>query len=92
MDTLSSSSDTIKFTKKQIIEETGLGKATFYKYWDRIVEAEMVKATRSFGKTRLYKLNEENPVIKKIIEVELALIERTTPRAVVVERRKSKSI
>lgn len=67
------------YSKKQMIEETGLAKATFYKYWDRLVELEIVKATRSFGKTKLYKLNEQNPVVKKIKEVELALIEKTTP-------------
>ena len=67
------------YSKKQIIDETGLAKATFYKYWDRLVELELVKVTRSFGKTKLYKLNESNPVVKKIKEVELALIEKTTP-------------
>ncbi|HIH22969.1 TPA: hypothetical protein HA238_04530 [Candidatus Micrarchaeota archaeon] len=70
------------YSKKQIIEETGLARATFYKYWDRLVELEVVKTTRVFGKTKLYKLNEQNPVVKKIKEVELALIERTTPMLV----------
>lgn len=67
------------YSKKQIIDETGLSKATFYKYWGRLVELELVKITRSLGKTKLYRLNEQNPVVKKIKEVELALIEKTTP-------------
>ena len=67
------------YSKKQIIDETGLAKATFYKYWDRLVELEVVKITRSFGKTKLYKLNEENPVVEKIKELELSLIEATAP-------------
>lgn len=70
------------YSKKQIIDETGLAKATFYKYWDKLVEIEIVKTTRVFGKTKLYKLNDQNPVVKKIKEVELALIERTTPMIV----------
>ena len=67
------------YSKKQIIEGTGLSKATFYKYWDRLLELGIVKVTRTFGKTKLYKLDENNPVVKKIMEVELALIEQTAP-------------
>lgn len=67
------------YSKKQIIDETGLAKATFYKYWGKLVELEIIKVTRSFGKTKLYKLNEQNPIVTKIKEVELALIEKTAP-------------
>jgi hypothetical protein len=69
------------YSKKQIIKETGMSKATFYKYWDLIMEMEVVKPTRSFGKTTLYKLNEANPVVEKIKELEIALIERAAPIA-----------
>ena len=69
------------YSKKQIIEGTGLAKATFYKYWDRLVELGIVKTTRSFGKTKLYKLDEQNLVVKEIKRLELALIEITAPTA-----------
>jgi len=69
------------YSKKQIIEETGMAKATFYKYWDRLVDLKIVKTTRSFGKTKLYKLNEENKIVKEIKKLELALIEQTAPSA-----------
>jgi ACT domain-containing protein len=68
------------YSKKQIIEETGLAKATFYKYWDRLVEIGIVKTTRSFGKTKLYKINEQNQVVVEIKKLELALIESTAPQ------------
>jgi hypothetical protein len=71
------------YSKKQIIDETGLAKATFYKYWDRIVDIGIVKATRAFGKTRLYKINEQNPVVQQIKKLEMALIESTTPQLAV---------
>jgi DNA-binding IclR family transcriptional regulator len=70
------------YSKKQIIEETGLAKATFYKYWERLVELKVVKVTRTFGKTKLYKLDEQNPVVKRLKDLELALIEITAPSAV----------
>ena len=69
------------YSKKQIIDETGLAKATFYKYWERIVELGLVKATRSFGKTKLYRLNEQSAIVNEIKRLELALIEATAPLA-----------
>jgi len=36
-------------------------------------EIEIVKVSRKFGKTKLYKLNEGNEVVKRLIELELAL-------------------
>ncbi|MCW3128999.1 MAG: hypothetical protein N2V75_02695 [Methanophagales archaeon] len=36
-------------------------------------EIEIVKVSRKFGKTKLYKLNEGNVVVKRLIELELAL-------------------
>lgn len=67
------------YSKKQIIDETGLAKATFYKYWDKILELGIVKVTRSFGKTKLYKINDQHPVVKELKGLELALIETTSP-------------
>ncbi|MDO8553995.1 MAG: hypothetical protein Q7S22_04265 [Candidatus Micrarchaeota archaeon] len=76
------------YSKKQIIDETGLSKVTFYKYWGRLIELKLVESTRTFGKTVLYKLNEKNPLVKKIKELEMELIEQTTPMlAKVVTRR-----
>ncbi len=67
------------YSKKQIIDETGLAKATFYKYWGKITEIGIAKATRSFGKTKLYRINEQSPVVQQIKKLELALIESTAP-------------
>lgn len=76
------------YSKKQIIDETGLSKITFYKYWGRLVNLKIVEPTRSFGKTTLYKLNEKNPLVKKTKELELELIEQTTPMLAKGTRRK----
>lgn len=67
------------YSKKQIMEGAGVGKATFYKYFGRLEESGIVKVTRSFGKTKLYQLNEENPVVKKILEIDLTLSEQAIP-------------
>jgi AcrR family transcriptional regulator len=61
------------YSKKQIMEEVGISKATFFKYFKRLEERKIVKITRRFGKTKLYQINEENPIVKKTIELAFAL-------------------
>lgn len=61
------------YSKKQIAEGSGIGKVTLFKYWGRLENISAVKIARKFGKTKLYKLNEGSPIIKKLIELELAL-------------------
>ena len=73
------------YSKKQIIDETGLSRVTFYKYWPNLIKLEIAEPTRSFGKTVLYKLNEKNPLVRKLMELELELIEQTAPRMVNVK-------
>jgi hypothetical protein len=78
------------YSKKQIAEGSGIGKVTLFKYWDKLEEIGIVKVTRKFGKTKLYRLNEENPIVKRIIDLELALADFASYRA--VEEQKSDRI
>jgi nucleoid-associated protein YejK len=61
------------YSKKQIAQGSEIGKVTLFKHWDKLEDVGIVKVTRKFGNTKLYKLNEENPVVKRIIDLELAL-------------------
>ena len=64
-------------SKKDIIEGTGIGRATFFKYWNNLENFGIVKPTRKFGKTKLYKLNETNRIVKLLIAVDWALAEKS---------------
>jgi len=64
------------YSKKDIIEGTGIGRATFFKYWNNLEKFGIVKLTRKFGKTKLYKLNEVNRIVKLLIAVDWALTEK----------------
>lgn len=67
------------FSKKEIIEGTGMSKATFYKYWPEIEENNLVSESRRFGKAVLYTLNEDNPMIKELIELDEKIAEQHAP-------------
>lgn len=61
------------YSKKQIMEEVGISKATLFKYFSKLEETGIVKVSRRFGKTKLYKINTESPIVKRIIDLGLAL-------------------
>ncbi len=61
------------YSKQQIAEGSGVGRVTLFNNWKKVEKLGIVKETRRFGKTKLYKLNETNPVVKKLIELELLL-------------------
>lgn len=71
----------IDFTKKDIIEGADISKATLFNYWAEIEKYGLVKITRTFGKTKLYTLNTENPVTQKILELESTLVRQAMLKA-----------
>ncbi|MEA3254551.1 MAG: hypothetical protein U9Q22_01820 [Candidatus Altiarchaeota archaeon] len=62
------------YSKTEISKGAGVSWGSLYKLWNKIERLDMVTCTRSFGKTRLYKLNEKNPFMKRILRLELDLI------------------
>ncbi len=66
----------LDFSKKQIIDGADISKATLFNYWQEVEKAGIVTPTRRFGKTVLFTLNNKNPVVKKILELETELIRR----------------
>ncbi len=61
------------FTKKDIIQALGMSKQTFYKYFDNLEDAGMVKVSRAIGKAKLYKIDKSSPMVKTITEFEKKL-------------------
>ncbi len=62
------------FTKKDIIKGADISKASLFNYWPQLEKNGVVRVTRKFGKTRLYTLNSKSIVVKRILDLEKALI------------------
>ncbi len=58
------------YSKKEIIEYTGISKTTFYKVWDEIMQFEFLKTTRKYGKAQLYALNRDSKLIQKFKDLD----------------------
>lgn len=75
----------VDVTKKEIIEGAGISRASLFNCWKQLEEQEIVRVTRQFGKTKLYTLNSENPIVKKLLELESVLIGKVLEKEEAVE-------
>ena len=64
----------LDFSITDIAKNAGIGRATLYRIWDSLIKNEVIIPTRVIGKAKLFKLNKENPKIKKLIEIDDMLI------------------
>lgn len=64
----------LDFTKKQIAEGAGISRASLFNRWKELEKYGLVTVTRQFGKTKLYTLNTKNIIVKRILDLEKALI------------------
>ncbi len=58
------------YSKKEIIEYTGISKTTLYNVWNEILKFEYLKTTRKYGKAQLYALNPDSTLIKKFQDLD----------------------
>ena len=63
------------YSKTDIAEGIGLSRATLFKSWPKLEELDLIIATRTVGRAKMYKLNKQNPIIKKLMELDDAISE-----------------
>lgn len=64
------------FCKASIAKGAGTSRTSLFYCWPAIEKAGILKQTRKFSKTTLYTLDTKSPVVKKIVELEFALVSR----------------
>ena len=64
----------LDFSITDMAKNAGIGRSTLYRIWDNLVKNKIIIPTRVIGKAKLYKLNKNNFVIKKLIEIDDRLI------------------
>jgi len=61
------------YSKKEILEGTGMSKTTLYKIWSDLEDFQVVSLVRKYGNTTLYKLNRDNIIVKQVMSMDSAL-------------------
>ena len=64
----------LDFSISDMARNAGIGRATLYRIWEQLIENNIINHTRTIGKSKLYKLNIQNPKIKKLVEIDDMLI------------------
>lgn len=61
------------YSRNEIIKGSEVSRNTFYKLWPTIERTGMVTKTRKIGRADLYKLNEENAIIRELLRLDEVL-------------------
>lgn len=61
------------YSKKEIVENVGISKTTFYKVWPMLEKFEIFTPTRKFGNVQLYSLNKKSIIVKQFLSLDSAL-------------------
>jgi DNA-binding transcriptional ArsR family regulator len=67
--------ESFDYSKTDIAEGIGLSRATLFKAWPKLEELDLITATRTVGQAKMYKLNKQNPITKKLMELDDAISE-----------------
>ena len=72
----------LDFSISDMARNAGIGRATLYRILEQLIKNQIIIPTRMIGKSKLYKLNFENPKIKKLIEIDdMLLLEELRSKA-----------
>lgn len=59
----------LDYSISDIAEGAGIGRTTLFRIWKNLEQLKIIKPTRVIGNAKLYKLNIENHIVKKFIEL-----------------------
>ena len=67
--------ESFDYSKTDIAEGSGLSRTTLSKVWPRLEAIQLITATRTVGQAKMYRLNKQNPIAKKLMELDDAISE-----------------
>ena len=68
------------YSMTEIARGSEIGWSVFTKIWAHLIKKEIVKQTRTIGNAKLFKLNKENPFVKKLIKFDWDLTKLETDK------------
>jgi len=68
------------YSKEEIAEGSGISRPTLYRIWPFLERNGLIRETRRYQNTRLYKINEQNELAKVLIKLEIAAVKEQFKR------------
>jgi hypothetical protein len=63
------------YSKTEVMDGTDLSRATLFKAWPKLEALDLLTATRNVGRAKMYRLNKQNAIVKKLLELDDAISE-----------------
>ena len=70
----------LDYSLSDISKNSNIGWTTLHRIWDKLEKFEMVVFTREIGRAKLFKLNEDNPSVKKLVKLYDTLLYQETEK------------
>ncbi len=64
----------LDFSITDMAKNSAIGRSTLYRIWQDLIKNKIIMPTRVIGKAKLYKLNKDNIIIRKLIDIDDTLI------------------
>lgn len=70
------------YSENEIAKNLAMSRVTFFKYWKELEKTGALIISRKIGRATLYKLDNENEVVKQLIKLGMALTRKSMKRAI----------
>ena len=77
------------YTLTDLAENSGVSWGTLHTIFPKLIKHELVTKTRDIGRAKLYKINQENPIAKRLIGlydyINIANLEKNKEEAIIAQ-------
>lgn len=80
----------LDYSITDIAEQAGIGRATFYRMLDGMLKDKVIFPTKKHGNMQLYKLNQDNKIIKRFVELYDQICKTASEKEIAIQKKKIK--
>ena len=76
----------LDYSKEEMAEGADISRPTLYRIWPSLEKNGLLIETRKYGNAQLYRVNEDNEIVKVWIELELAAAREQLKRMKIIKK------
>lgn len=79
------------FTLSDMARNAKVGRATLYRLFDSLLKNRIIIPSRVIGRAKLFKLNKQQPVVKKLMEIDdMIVLDELKKRSLLTAKQKAR--
>ncbi len=80
------------YSLTDIAKNSDVGWSTLHGFWNGLVKLGIVRKTRRIGRAELYKLDADNPLVKKLIDLDASISKKLMEQGIEKQKLKKPSV